>query len=215
MALQFEEIREKVEEVLERSPDRNFDESIDLAINLKNLDMSNPQSRVDEEVILPNGLGKPVRIAVFARGETAVRARDAGAERVIAPEEIDELGEDLGAARSLASEFDAFIAEAQYMPDIGRNLGKIFAPRGKMPEPLMPDDEIEEVLARKRSLVRLRSRDKTTFHVAVGRRDMPVDDLAENVRAVLTRLEHSLEKGPHNIHSIYVKTTMGPAVRMV
>ncbi|MDO9096666.1 MAG: 50S ribosomal protein L1, partial [Candidatus Methanoperedens sp.] len=69
--MEQEKILEAVKQALEKSPQRKFSESVDLAINLKNLDMNQPTNRLDEEIILPNGLGKPIKIAVFAKGETA------------------------------------------------------------------------------------------------------------------------------------------------
>ena len=72
-------VLEAVKKVLEESPQRKFSESVDLAINLKNLDMNQPKNRVDEEVILPRGLGKELKIGVFAKGDVGLRAKAAGA----------------------------------------------------------------------------------------------------------------------------------------
>ncbi len=208
----LEKSLEAVREALEKAPQRNFVESVDIAVNLKNLDLSQPQNRIDEEVVLPNGLGKPVKIAVFARGEVAQQAKKAGAEYVLDPEEIDALKEDLGRAKALADECRFFIAEAQYMPIIGKNLGVVLGPRGKMPVPLTPDRDIGQLIRRMQSSVKLRSRDKMTFHVPVGRRDMEPDKIAENIEAVISKIEQKYE---HNIRSVFVKTTMGPAVRVI
>lgn len=211
----FEKTLEAVKQAIEKSPQRNFTENVDLAINLKNLDMSQPQNRIDEEVILPNGLGKPIKVAVFAKGETAQKARGAGADYVFDPEEILALGEDKNRARSLAEECNFFIAEAQYMPTIGKTLGPILGPRGKMPEPLTPDKDIVQLINKARSSIKVRSKDRLTFHIPVGRKNMEPEKIAENIEAILSRIEHRLEKGSQNIKSIYVKTTMGPPVRVV
>jgi len=203
-----------VKTIVDESPSRNFTESVDLAINLKNLDLSQPRFRVDEEVILPHGLGRPIAVAVFARGETALQAKEAGADIIIDPDEIEEYGEDKNRARELANRYDFFIAEVAYMPSIGRHLGPILGPRGKMPEPLTPDKDIAHIINKTRSSIKLRSKDRMTFHAPIGRRDMPVDDLAENIEAVVTRLEQVLDKGAHNIKSIYVTTTMGKSAKV-
>ncbi len=131
--MEQEKITEAVKQALEKSQQRKFSESIDLAINLKNLDMNQPQNRIDEEVILPNGIGKPIKIAVFARGETAQRAKGAGADYVFDPDEIAVLGEDKTKAKTLAEEVNFFISEAAYMPAIGKTLGQVLGPRGKCP----------------------------------------------------------------------------------
>jgi large subunit ribosomal protein L1 len=206
---------EAIEKLLAESPERKFSEGIELAINLKNLDMSQPKNRVDEEILLPNGLGKDLRIAVFAKGEVGLQAKDAGAENVFSEEDLAEMAEDKSRARSVANEYDFFIAEVQYMAQIGKALGAILGPRGKMPTPLPPGKNVGDLIKSAKGSIRVRSKDKLTFHVSVGRRDMELQKLAENIETVLSRVEGSLEKGKHNIKSIYVTTTMGKSVRVL
>ncbi len=213
--MEQEKILEAVKQALEKSPQRKFSESIDLAINLKNLDMNQPQNRIDEEIILPNGIGKPIKIAVFAKGETADRAKAAGADYVFDPEEIAALGEDKARAKSLAEEVNFFIAEAAYMPAIGKTLGQVLGPRGKMPIPLTPDKDVVQIINKAKNSIKVRSKDKMTFHISIGRKDMDTQKLAENIAAIVSRIEHRYERGLYNVRSIYVKSTMGPAVRVV
>ncbi|MGP8319209.1 MAG: 50S ribosomal protein L1 [Methanosarcinaceae archaeon] len=204
-----------VKQLLEDSPERKFRESVDLAVNLKNLDMSQPKYRVDEMVVLPKGLGKSRKIAVFAMGDVGLQAKNAGADYVLTEEDIEELGSDKSKARSLANECDSFIAEVQYMALIGKSLGAILGPRGKMPVPLTPDRNVVDMINTTKNSIRLRSKDKLTFHVAVGSREMSVDDLTENIDTVISRLERSLDKGKQNLKSIYITTTMGNSVRVI
>ena len=203
-----------VNTILDDSPQRNFAEGVELAINLKNIDLSQPRFRVDEEIILPHGLGRPISVAIFARGETALVAEKAGADLIIDPDMIDEYGDDKNKARDLANAHDFFIAETAYMPVIGKKLGAILGPRGKMPEPLTPDKDITQIINKIRNSIRVRSKDRKTFHAPVGRRNMPADELAENIEVVITRLEDVLDKGVQNIRSIYVTTTMGKSAKV-
>jgi len=205
-----QDLEQVVAQALEASPQRNFRETVDLAINLRDLDLNDPQNRVDEGVVLPNGTGQDTRILVFATGETALRAQDV-ADDVLGPDELEELGDDDAAAKDLADETDFFIAEQALMQDIGRYLGTVLGPRGKMPTPLGPDQDVVEVVTRMMNTVQLRSGDRRTFHTRVGAEDMSADGIADNIDVILRRLEADLEKGPLNIDSIYVKTTMGPA----
>jgi len=209
------DIEEAVKQAITEAPARKFSESIDLAINLQNLDLSIPGNRVDAEVILPHGLGKPAKIAVFAAGETALRAKSAGADRVITADEIKELGGDKRAARKLADEYRFFIAETQFMPVIGKSLGPILGKRGKMPAPLPPTQDVTPQVQRLRNMIRIRSRDRPTFHLTVGNKNMKTNELAENIEAVITKLDQTLKDGRHNLKSVYVKTTMGPAIRVI
>lgn len=204
-----------VKQALETAPERKFTESVDIAFNLKNIDMSQPANRVDEEIILPNGLGKSIKIAVFAKGDTAQRATKAGAEMILDPEEIENLGDNKNKARELANDVDFFVSDVAYMPTIAKSLGPVLGPRGKMPEPLTPDKNIEDVIKKAKNSIRVRSKDRLTFHLPIGRGDMDAEELAQNVQSVIDRIEHNLEKGKQNIKSVYVKTTMGPAVKVM
>ena len=206
-------IAEAVNRALDEAPPRNFRETVDLAVNLRDLDLNDPSNRVDESVVLPAGTGQETRIVVFATGETALRAEEV-ADDVLSPDELEDLGDDDDDAKDLADETDFFVAEASMMQDIGRYLGTVLGPRGKMPTPLQPDDDVVETVNRMKNTVQLRSRDRRTFHTRVGAQDMSAEDIADNIDVIVRRLEAALEKGPLNIDSIYVKTTMGPSVEV-
>ncbi|WP_435184627.1 50S ribosomal protein L1 [Halobellus sp. EA9] len=206
-------IVDAVSRALDEAPPRNFRETVDLAVNLRDLDLNDPSKRVDESVVLPSGTGQETQIVVFASGETALRAEDV-ADQVLDGDDLEDLGDDTDAAKDLADETDFFVAEADMMQDIGRYLGTVLGPRGKMPTPLQPDDDVVETVNRMKNTVQLRSRDRRTFHTRVGAEDMDADDIADNIDVIVRRLEASLEKGPLNIDSMYVKTTMGPSVEV-
>jgi large subunit ribosomal protein L1 len=206
-------IEDAVRKAIEEAPERNFRETVDLAVNLRDLDLNDPSNRVDESVVLPSGTGQETRIVVFGTGETALRAEDV-ADEVLGSDELEELGDDEDDAKDLANATDFFVAEEALMQDIGRYLGRILGPRGKMPTPLSPDDDVTEVVNRMKNTVQLRSRDRRTFHTRVGAVDMTPEEIATNVDVIVRRLEATLEKGPLNIDSVYVKTTMGPAVEV-
>jgi len=197
------DILKAVKKALERPVKRNFTESIDLAINLRNIDMSQPQNRIEEEIVLPNGLGKPVKIAVFASGELAMNAKKAGADLVISPEQIDVLKENKTQAKALANEHDFFIAESSLMPSIGKSLGPVLGPRGNMPSPIPPGSDVAKPIERLRK----------TFHTLVGCESMAPEEIAANIETIIKRLETKMDK--QKIRSIYVKTTMGPSVRVL
>ena len=207
-----QEIEQAVASALEDAPERNFRETVDLAVNLRDLDLNEPSNRVDESIVLPSGTGQETKIVVFAEGETALRAEDV-ADEVFDGDDLEELGDD-DEAKDLADETDFFIAEAALMQDIGRYLGTILGPRGKMPEPLQPDDDVVEVVNRMKNTVQLRSGDRRTFHTRVGAEDMTAEEIADNIDVILRRLHSDLEKGPLNIDNVFVKTTMGPSVEV-
>jgi len=208
-----QDIADAVSRALEDAPSRNFRETVDLAINLRDLDLNDPSNRVDESIVLPRGTGRDTQIVVFAEGETALRAEEV-ADQVLGGNELSELADDQDEARDLANETDFFIAETDMMQTIGRDLGTVLGPRGKMPTPLQPEDDVVETVNRMKNSIQLRSRDRRTFHARVGAVDMGAEDIADNIGVIRRRLEADLEKGPQNIDSLYVKTTMGPAVEV-
>ncbi len=208
------ELVEKIKEAIDSAKERKFLESVEAAINLKDVDLSNPKNRINEEVILPHGRGKKIKIAVFGSGELAVKARKA-ADLVIVSEELDTLVDDKKKAKQMVIDHDFFVAEAPLMPIIGKRLGVFLGTRGKMPKPIPPQADPVPIVKKLRNTVRLRSKERKTFHVSIGTRSMTVEEIADNLEVVIKRLESKLERGKMNIHSIYVKTTMGPAVRIM
>lgn len=203
---------EAVGKVLE-SRNRKFLESVEMAVNLKDVDLSNPKNRINEEVLLPKGRGRGVKVGVFGSGEFATKAKSE-ADIVISPEELETLAGDKAQARKLVNTYDFFLAEAPLMVTIGKKLGTALGPKGKMPRPLPPQADPGPVVQTMRNTVRIRSKDRRTFHVAVGSREMSAEDISANIEAVLKRIESKLERGTANIASVYLKTTMGPAVRL-
>ncbi|MEF8776178.1 MAG: 50S ribosomal protein L1 [Haloarculaceae archaeon] len=208
-----QEIEEAVSRALEDAPPRNFRETVDLAVNLRDLDLNDPSNRVDESVVLPAGTGQDTSIVVFAEGETAVRAEEV-ADDVLDGDDLADLGDDDSAAKDLAGETDFFLAEEAMMQNIGRYLGTVLGPRGKMPDPISPDDDVVEMVERLKNSVMIRSGDRRTFHTRVGAQNMSAEEIADNIDVILRRLHADLEKGPLNIDTVFVKTTMGPAVEV-
>ena len=124
-----QEIETAVTRALEEAPPRNFRETVDLAINLRDIDLDEPSNRVDEDVVLPAGTGQETSIVAFAEGETALRAEEA-AEEVLDGDDLADLGDNDNEAKDLADETDFFLAEESMMQDIGRYLGTVLGPRG-------------------------------------------------------------------------------------
>ncbi|KAF5060988.1 50S ribosomal protein L1 [anaerobic digester metagenome] len=209
-----QKILEAVRTAIESAPERKFSESVDLTVNLKNIDMAQPKNRIDETILLPNGTGRSVGIAVLGKGEITTQAKEASVDLIIGPEEIERLGGEPREARKMANQYRFFLAETAVMPLVGRWLGVRLGPRGKMPMPIPQGTDIRPIVERLRGSVKIRTKDKKVFHANVGTTAMTPEQLSENVDAVLKRVESVLEQGALNVRSIYVKTTMGPAVKV-
>ena len=205
-----------VEKILEESKklNRKFKQNIDLVINLKNIDLNNPKNRIEQEVILPHVRGIEAKIALFASGELAEKSKKI-VNLLIKPEEIEDLSKNKKKFKKIADEHDFFIAEAPLMPTIGKTLGTVLGPRGKMPKPVPPNADLTTMTKNMRSSVKVRTKGSKTVQTIAGNVDMPKEQIAENIDAIIKRVESVLERGRMNIGSIYVKTTMGPPGRII
>jgi large subunit ribosomal protein L1 len=213
MSLPTKDIIKGIEKAREASPDRKFEQSFDLAINLRELDMNRPDNRVNIRFQLPNGIGNR-KVLVFASGDLALRARRAGADEVVEPAELDQLATDKKAAKKKLAPYDSFVAEAPMMPTVGRVAGPILGPRGKMPTPVPPQAPIDNILERERQTIVLRSRDKAFVHCIVGKEGMSDEEIAQNIEAVVRNLTAATKRGFANIKSMYLKLTMGDSVKL-
>ncbi|MEX2701648.1 MAG: 50S ribosomal protein L1 [Candidatus Baldrarchaeia archaeon] len=212
MSIDIKEIIEAVKEAKEKAKERKFKESIDLSISFKNLDLKKPENRISAEVTLPHPINKPVKVCVIASGDLEVRAKNEGIDSVLSRTDLEKFLSDRKAAKKLAKQFDFFLAQVDLMPLVGRSLGPVLGPRGKMPKPIPPTADVKSLVEQYRRTVRIRMRNNPVVHVRVGTKDMEDEKIAENIKAVLEFLLEKLEKGMQNIKSIYVKTTMGPPV---
>ena len=203
-----------VQKALEGAKKRNFTETVELAINLKDVDLSLPKNRIADDIVLPNGRGKKVRICVIGGGELVQKAKDV-ADVTITADELQTIADDKKQAKKLANSIDYFIAEAPMMALVGKRLGIVLGPRGKMPKPIAPGVDPTAMINGLRNSVSVRTKDRMTFHAPVGNVDMTPEQIADNIEAVLKRVELKLEKGRMNIASSYVKTTMGPSERLI
>lgn len=208
-------IEEAVKKVLEESKPRNFTQSIDVVITINDLDVNKPENRLDEEVLLPNGRGKDVKIAFIAEGELAYQAEKAGADLVIDKEQLEAYGKNRAEAKKVANSYDFFVAQSDLMPTVGRFLGPVLGPRKKMPKPIPASANPEVILGRLRSTVKVRVKDQPIIQSIVGSEDMTEAQIAENVDAILDVLDRNLEKGQKQIKALYIKTTMGPVTRVI
>lgn len=207
---------EVIQKILEdtKKLERKFAQNIDVVINLKNIDMNDAKNRIEEEIVLPHGRGNEARIALFASGELALKSKKL-VDLLIKPEDIEEFAKDKKKFKKIADEHDFFIAEAPLMPTIGKTLGVVLGPRGKMPKPVPPTVDLTNIVKNLRNTVKVRSKGNITFHTIAGKEDMTPQHIAENIEAIIKRLEAKLERGRMNISSVYVKTTMGPTERLV
>ena len=208
-----ENIQTAIQRALDESPERKFVESVEISFTLRDVDLKNPTNRIQEEVRLPSGRGKPIKISMIAGGEMATKAKAAGIE-VIDPATIEDLGGNKQLARKVANKNDFLLAEIPHMGTVGRFLGVVLGPRGKMPRPVPPNVDPGMIATGLKDTSIVRSRDRITFHTAFGSREQGLDDLTANAVAIWDRVMSKLERGAGNIRSCYIKTSMGPSIKV-
>jgi large subunit ribosomal protein L1 len=202
------ELKELIEHARKDYKKRNFDQSIDLTIVLKDIDVKKGFS-FNEVVHLPNKPSREAKICVVASGEMGTRARKAEADRIIEVDELDRLGTNKKEAKKLAKAYDFFVSDTSLMSTVGRSLGQFLGPKGKMPTPIPYGAPIESILNRLRSSVRVRVRNQLNVSSKIGDEKMDDKQLVQNANAILTLVEKKLPQGDKNIRNTFVKFTMG------
>ncbi|MDI6690318.1 MAG: 50S ribosomal protein L1 [Candidatus Bathyarchaeota archaeon] len=214
MPLDQKIILNAVKEAKEKSKKRNFNQSIELVLSLKDIDMKSPEGKIQEIIELPYSPEKTNKICVIATGELALKARKANADLVIEKAELEGLAGNKRELRKIANNYDFFIAEAPLMPTVGKVLGPVLGPRGKMPIPVPLTVDIASLIEKHRKTVILRMRNQPILQCRVGTENMKEEEIAENIQTILRALEAKLKRGMKNIKSTYIKTSMGEPVKI-
>src|SRR5712691_3833488 len=195
-------------EIMKKLPSARFDETVNLSLRL-GVDPKHADQMVRGAVVLPHGIGKTVRVAVFAKGEKEREAREAGADVVGAEDLVEKI-------QGGWMEFDSTIATPDLMGQVGR-LGKVLGPRGLMPNPKLGTvtfDIARAVREAKAGKVEFRVDKAGNVHTPIGKHSFPAEHLVANALAVIeaiVRAKPAAAKGIY-LRSLTVSTTMGPGV---
>jgi large subunit ribosomal protein L1 len=214
MPLDKKTILDAVKEAKEKSGQKKFNQTVDLILNIQEIDMKAPEGKIQAVVDLPHATGKPNKVCVIASGELALKARKANADNVIERVDLEASAGKKKELRKLASDYDVFISEAPLMPLVGRILGPVLGPRGKMPVPVSPNADIASLIEKHRKTIVVRMRNQPIIQCSVGTENMNEEELFDNIQAVLRVLEGKLKRGLKNIKLAYIKTSMGTAVKI-
>ncbi len=199
---------EEAFEILKSIPPTKFVESVDVSVNL-GVDPRKSEQAVRSSTVLPNGTGKQVRVAVFAQGDKATEATEAGADVVGFEDLADQIKKGF-------LEFDVVVASPDTMRVVGQ-LGKILGPRGLMPNPkvgTVTPDVAAAVKIAKAGQIRYRTDKAGIIHCIIGKVSFSSKELHENLKALITdlnKIKPSTAKGVY-MQKITVSTTMGPGV---
>ncbi len=202
-----EKLLASIKKALENSEKRNFKQSVELIVVLKDVDLKSQSTKIREVVFLPKGRGKDAKICVVGDGDFLESAKEGGAYLTIPSSDLKNI--DKKQAKKIASTCDWILVRSDLMGVTGRVLGPALGPRGKMPIPIPPGANIKALISRYKNAVLVRIKDQPQIMTAIGTEDLSLEDLVENALAVLSLIESKLPAGSANIKQIYVKTTMG------
>ncbi len=192
---------------------RKFKQAIELIVNFKDIDVKKGFA-LNDIVQLPK-TSSPATVCVMATGEMGTKAKAANADSVIGIEELEKFGKNKRESRKFINKYDFFLADTKVMPAVGKTLGQLLGPRGKMPTPVPFNADIAAFLARFRTSIKIRTRASLSLACKIGDETMSDEDLAVNAHTVISAIEKKLPNGEKNIKKIMIKTSMGKPVKQM
>jgi large subunit ribosomal protein L1 len=206
-------LADMIKEAKAGSKQRKFTQSVEMILVFKDIDVKKGFA-LNEVVQLPK-TSSPSTVCIMATGDMGQKAKAAKADAVVGSEELDKFAANKRASRKFINKYDFFLADTQIMPVVGKVLGQLLGPRGKMPTPVPFNASIESFLTRFRSSIKVRARASLAMSCKIGDESMDDADLAINAHAVLTAVEKKLPNGDKNMKRIIMKTTMGKPVKQI
>ena len=211
------QVTEALKRVKETSTKRNFKQSVDLIINLKRIDLKKPEHKVDFFMQLSHPTGKQVKVCALIGPELSESAKANCDESVL----VDNFPnyKDKKSIKKLANSYDYFIAQATIMPKIATAFGRVFGPKGKMPNPkagcvVPPNANLKPLTEKLKKTVRLRTINDPVVRCLAGKEDMKDDEVIDNIMSIYDQVIHHLPDGKHNVKDVCLKLSMGPIVKI-
>ena len=211
MSYQVNQIESALKKVRE-SKKRNFVESVEILVSLRDVNLKDPSQRFNLETKVPNPLKAKINLALFAEGDLAVRAEAIENITVLNKDKMEQYSKEIKRAKNLADSNDFFLADRQFMPQVGRFFGKVLGPRGKMPKPILPNVDLNDLQDEYARTIRLRVRENPCINARVATLENSDEEIVENIQSALSSIQTKLPRGNQQIRKVYIKSTMGPSV---
>lgn len=203
---------------------RKFDETVDLIVNMRDVDIKNPNNRIDQEILLPHGIpgnNKVSDLCFIVKDEMEMALKEKGYS-VLNPNDLDDLQKrSTKDKKTAASRHKYFVARADLMKNLAKVLARFLGQQGKMPKPqpkgfgvIRPNENIDEFVAKLDRIIKISMKKQLLMQLKIGKKSQGQKDLMENIETVLNFLETNLPSGHNNVKSIYIKTTMGKPIKV-
>jgi len=208
---------EALKKIRSESKERKFKQAVELIVNLKDLNLKNPDEQLEFFTNVPNSFGKNKVCAIVA-GELLEEAKKI-CDKVITVGELGEYQKDKIKTKKLGAEYDYFIAQANIMGKVAGAFGRVLGPRGKMPNPkagcvVPPKAALGPLYERLQSTVKISAKKFPVVQLKVGTEEMSDEELAKNITYFYDQIEHHLPKERHNVRGALIKLTMGKPIKI-
>ena len=204
---------EVIKQAKESDKERKFTQSVEMIIVFRDVDVKKGFA-INETVQLPKKATKPASVCIMASGDMGTKAKNAKADMVMDENDVTKLSADKKKSKKIIDEYDFFLADTKLMPTVGKTLGQLLGPRGKMPTPVPFNAPIESFLERFRSSIKIKVKGSLSMSCKIGDESMNDADLAVNANAIINTIEKTLPNGNKNIKKIMFKTTMGKSIKV-
>ena len=204
---------EVIKKAKESDKTRKFQQSIEMILVFKDIDVKKGFA-ISETIQLPKKMSKAASVCIIATGDLGIKAKNAKADRVMNEAELVQLGKNKRESRKVINKYDFFLADTKLMPTVGKVLGQLLGPRGKIPTPIPFNAPVESLLERFRTSVGVKVKGSLSLSCKIGEESMDDADLAANANTIAAAIEKKLPNGDKNIRKIMIKTTMGKAIRL-
>jgi large subunit ribosomal protein L1 len=210
-------ILEALKQLREKSSKKNFTQKVDLILNLKGVNLKNPEENIDLFVNLHYPPGKKIKICALVGKELEDQAKVF--DRVIKREDFSKYQDNKKELKKLIQEFDYFVAQANLMTEVAKVFGKTFGPRSKMPNPksgaiVTPTSNLNEIKLRLEKTVRVKTKNEPILKTYVGNESMKDEELYENIISIYDSIVKALSQGEGNIKNVILKLTMSPPIKV-
>ena len=202
---------------------RKFDESVDLIINIKDINLKDPKNRIDKEIILSNEVitGDKPNICIIASDEILLEAKKLGVDTLDSNGLIQLNNEEKKFKKKFAKKYEYFVVEDKMMRDVARYLARFLGPVGKMPKPfptgygiISNPDDLKVAHERYKKVIRIQMKKQPIIFVKIGKKSMDQEKLYENMKIVINYIADQMPHKFNNFKSMYLKTTMGKPVKV-
>ncbi len=202
---------------------RKFDETIDLIINLKDINLNDPKQRIDKEILLPNEIVKNdhPNVCVIASEDMLLEAKNMGLDTMDSDGLVALNTQQKKDKKKFVKKYDFFIVEDKMMRDVARYMARFMGPLGKMPKPfpagygiISSVDELKTAVERYKRAINVQVKKMPIIQVKIGKKSMEIQKLFENLKTIVDYVADQMPHKFNNFRSVYIKSTMGKPIKV-